>query len=90
LPCRILVKQGLIFRLATCVRTVDRAGPTAATGSDGDKITVGYGAVVVVPVTLFDIDPDDTATPLVPPLVWLTLMPVELVVVPLVVILPLA
>jgi hypothetical protein len=49
-----------------------------------------YGVAVVFPDTLFDIDPDDTATPLVPPLVWLTLMPLELVVVPLVVILPLA
>jgi hypothetical protein len=45
---------------------------------------------VVLPDTLFDIDPDDTATPLLPPLVWLTLMPLELVLVPLVVILPLA
>jgi hypothetical protein len=45
---------------------------------------------VVLPETLFDIDPEDTDTPLVPPLVWLTVMPLELVVVPSVVIFALA
>jgi hypothetical protein len=38
-----------------------------------------------LPETLLDIVPEDTATPLVPPVVLLTLMPLELVVVPVVV-----
>jgi Domain of unknown function (DUF4328) len=49
---RILVKQGLIFRLATCVCTIDRAGPKAATGSDGDKMT-GSGHIIGGPRLAF-------------------------------------